>query len=181
MDRGRTVVIEYRWAEGNSQRFKEIAAELIQFEVDIIFAVGTESALAAKQATATSRLSFRWLAIQSAPVLSLRSRDWAEMRLDCQTSLSILRRSGSISSGRFCRASNDEAVSRRFRFGARLNSHCYSKCQYASTPNNPTVQNDVTNATDQSHLLEPLSTCSGDASLDVERRKLSLARTCLSS
>jgi putative tryptophan/tyrosine transport system substrate-binding protein len=55
---GRTVVIEYRWAEGNPQRFKEIAAELIQLKVDVIFAVGTEAALVAKQATTTIPIVF---------------------------------------------------------------------------------------------------------------------------
>src|SRR5258708_1829130 len=55
---GRTVVIEYRWAEGNPLRFKEIAAELIQLKVDVIFAVGTEAALAAKQATSTIPIVF---------------------------------------------------------------------------------------------------------------------------
>ena len=48
---GRTVAIEYRWAEGHSARLAEIAAEFVRLKVDVIFAVGTEAALAAKQAT----------------------------------------------------------------------------------------------------------------------------------
>src|SRR5712672_1926225 len=31
---GRTVAIEMRWAEGNSERFAEIAAELVRLKVD---------------------------------------------------------------------------------------------------------------------------------------------------
>jgi putative ABC transport system substrate-binding protein len=35
---GRTVVIEYRWAEGRSIRFAEIASEFLKFNVDVIVA-----------------------------------------------------------------------------------------------------------------------------------------------
>jgi putative tryptophan/tyrosine transport system substrate-binding protein len=49
---GRNAAIEYRWAEGRPERFAEIAAEFVRLKVDIIFATGTEPALAAKQATA---------------------------------------------------------------------------------------------------------------------------------
>src|SRR5262245_2855352 len=38
---GRTVVVEYRWAEGRSERFQEIAAEFAQLKVDVIVAAGT--------------------------------------------------------------------------------------------------------------------------------------------
>ena len=48
---GRTVVIEYRWAEGRSERFAEIAAELVRLKVDVIVTQSTPSVLAAKQAT----------------------------------------------------------------------------------------------------------------------------------
>ena len=47
---GRTVAIEYRWAEGISARLSEIAAEFVRLKVDVILAVGTEATLAAKQA-----------------------------------------------------------------------------------------------------------------------------------
>src|SRR5919204_3051496 len=33
---GRTVAIEYRWAEGRQERFAEIAAELVRLHVDIL-------------------------------------------------------------------------------------------------------------------------------------------------
>jgi len=37
---GRTVAIEYRWAEGHSERFPEIAAELVRLKVDVIVTTG---------------------------------------------------------------------------------------------------------------------------------------------
>jgi putative tryptophan/tyrosine transport system substrate-binding protein len=49
---GRTIKIEYRWGEGRPDRFVEIAAEFVRLQVDVIFAMATEPALAAKQATA---------------------------------------------------------------------------------------------------------------------------------
>jgi putative ABC transport system substrate-binding protein len=33
---GRTVAIEYRWAEGRTERFAEIAAEFARLKVDVI-------------------------------------------------------------------------------------------------------------------------------------------------
>ena len=33
---GRNVAIEYRWAEGRSERFAEIAAEFVRLKVDVI-------------------------------------------------------------------------------------------------------------------------------------------------
>src|SRR5262249_15558525 len=33
---GRTIAIEYRWGEGRSERFAEIAAELVRRKVDVI-------------------------------------------------------------------------------------------------------------------------------------------------
>jgi ABC-type uncharacterized transport system substrate-binding protein len=54
---GRTVAIEYRWAEGRSERFAEIAAEFSRLKVDIIVTVGT-AVLAAKQATSDIPIVF---------------------------------------------------------------------------------------------------------------------------
>jgi ABC-type uncharacterized transport system substrate-binding protein len=48
---GRTVAIEYRWAEGRSTRFAEIANEFVHLNVDAIVTAGTEPAIAAKQVT----------------------------------------------------------------------------------------------------------------------------------
>ena len=54
---GRTVKIEYRWAEGQSQRYAEIAAEFARLKVDVILTVGS-AVPAAKQATATIPIVF---------------------------------------------------------------------------------------------------------------------------
>src|SRR5262245_58140559 len=50
---GRNVAIEYRWAEGRSERFTEIAAEFVRLKVDVIVTQGTPPTLATKKATAT--------------------------------------------------------------------------------------------------------------------------------
>ena len=55
---GRTVAIEYRWAEGRSERYAEIAAELVRLKVDVIVTSGNVAALAAKQATAIIPIVF---------------------------------------------------------------------------------------------------------------------------
>jgi putative tryptophan/tyrosine transport system substrate-binding protein len=49
---GRTVAIEYRWAEGRSERFTEIAAEFVRLKVDVIVTYATPPVIAAKEATA---------------------------------------------------------------------------------------------------------------------------------
>jgi len=48
---GRNLTIEYRWAEGRSERFAEIAAEFVRLKVDVIVTHNTPPPLAAKQAT----------------------------------------------------------------------------------------------------------------------------------
>jgi putative tryptophan/tyrosine transport system substrate-binding protein len=48
---GRTVAIDYRWAEGRPERLAEIAGDFVRLRVDLILAVGTEAALAAQRAT----------------------------------------------------------------------------------------------------------------------------------
>jgi ABC-type uncharacterized transport system substrate-binding protein len=49
---GRTVVIEYRWAEGRGERFAEVAAEFVRLKVDVIVTTGG-AATEVKQATST--------------------------------------------------------------------------------------------------------------------------------
>jgi putative ABC transport system substrate-binding protein len=50
---GRTVAIEYRWAEGRADRAAEITAEFVRLKVDVIVTYGTPTAIAAKQGAAS--------------------------------------------------------------------------------------------------------------------------------
>jgi putative tryptophan/tyrosine transport system substrate-binding protein len=50
---GKTIVIEYRYAQNRNDRLPELAAELVRLNVDVIVAAGTLAPLAAKRATAT--------------------------------------------------------------------------------------------------------------------------------
>ena len=49
----RDVAFEYRSADGRADRLQELAAELVQLRVDIVFAVGNQAIQAARQATST--------------------------------------------------------------------------------------------------------------------------------
>jgi putative tryptophan/tyrosine transport system substrate-binding protein len=64
---GRTVAIEYRWAEGRNERATEIAAEFVGLKVDAIVTVGTPLTMAAKQATSLIPIVF---AVVGDPVAS---------------------------------------------------------------------------------------------------------------
>jgi ABC transporter substrate binding protein len=55
---GRTVTIEYRYAEGRRERFAEIASEFVRLRVDLIVTAGTPAVLAAKQATSAIPIVF---------------------------------------------------------------------------------------------------------------------------
>jgi putative ABC transport system substrate-binding protein len=55
---GRTVAIEYRWAEGRDERFAKIAAELVRLKVDVIVTSGTPAVMALKQATSVIPIVF---------------------------------------------------------------------------------------------------------------------------
>ena len=50
--------IEYRWAEGRSERYTEIAAEFVRLKVDVILTHNTPTVLAAKQATSVIPIVF---------------------------------------------------------------------------------------------------------------------------
>jgi ABC-type uncharacterized transport system substrate-binding protein len=55
---GRTIAIEYRWAEGRSDHLADIAAEFVRLKVDVIVTHSTEPVLAAKQATSVIPIVF---------------------------------------------------------------------------------------------------------------------------
>jgi putative tryptophan/tyrosine transport system substrate-binding protein len=55
---GQNLTIEYRWAEGHTERFPEIAAEFVRLNVNAIVTAGTEATLAAKRASSTIPIVF---------------------------------------------------------------------------------------------------------------------------
>jgi putative ABC transport system substrate-binding protein len=55
---GDTVAIKYRWGESRTERFPEIAADLVRVPVAIIIATSIAAALACKQATADIPIVF---------------------------------------------------------------------------------------------------------------------------
>jgi putative tryptophan/tyrosine transport system substrate-binding protein len=54
---GRTVAIEYRWSEGRTERYAEIAAEFVRLKVDVIVTVGS-AVPTVRQATTTIPIVF---------------------------------------------------------------------------------------------------------------------------
>jgi putative ABC transport system substrate-binding protein len=52
-EEGRNLIVERRYAQGQAERFKEFAAEMVRLNVDIIIVVTTPAALAVKNATTT--------------------------------------------------------------------------------------------------------------------------------
>jgi putative ABC transport system substrate-binding protein len=59
---GQNLVIEWRYSDGRSERFPEMAAELAHLPVDLIVAVSTPAALAAKEATQTIPIVMTYVA-----------------------------------------------------------------------------------------------------------------------
>ena len=55
---GQNVAFEYRWANGQSERLPDLAAELVLVKVDLIASASTLGVLAAKQATSTTPIIF---------------------------------------------------------------------------------------------------------------------------
>ena len=82
---GRTVSIEYRWAEGSYERAAEIAAEFVRTKVDVIVTAATPVCLQQRKRHQKSRLSLRQPAIRLVAALSQALRDRAAMSLVCQS------------------------------------------------------------------------------------------------
>ena len=54
---GKTIAIEYRWSQGRSERYAEIAAEFVRLKVDVIVTVGSAVPIV-RQATAVIPIVF---------------------------------------------------------------------------------------------------------------------------
>ena len=80
---GRTVAIEYRWAEGRPERYAEIVAEFVSRRVDVIVTT-VPAAPAAKQATSVIPICSYWRAILSAAAWSQAWRDQAATSPGCR-------------------------------------------------------------------------------------------------
>ena len=100
---GRNVLIEYRSAGGQAERFPDLATEMVQLKVDLIVTRGTPAALAAKRATGTIPIVMASSGDPSPPALppawptlERTSRVWAPSRPKCRGSRSRY-------SGRSCR------------------------------------------------------------------------------
>src|SRR5438105_3137217 len=50
---GRNIILEYRYAEGSEERYRDLAAELVRLKVDVIVAGGAAAIRAAQHATRT--------------------------------------------------------------------------------------------------------------------------------
>ena len=66
---GKDVVFEYRWAESHSERFAELAADLVRQRIDVIVASSQAAALASARATKTI------------PIVMVNASDPVEARL----------------------------------------------------------------------------------------------------
>jgi len=52
------ILVDYRWAEGKPERLPELTADLIRLKVEVVFAFGTQAALAAKSTATTTPVIF---------------------------------------------------------------------------------------------------------------------------
>jgi len=55
---GYNLAIEYRWAQGREDRYKELAADLVRLKVDVIVTGGTSAVLAVEHATSVIPIVF---------------------------------------------------------------------------------------------------------------------------
>ena len=98
----RTVAIEYRWAEGRSERYGEIAADFVRLNVDVIVTSGAPIVLAIKQATSVIPIVFATVADPVATGLVDSLARPGAMPPACRCSPSILQASASRSCVKSC-------------------------------------------------------------------------------
>jgi putative ABC transport system substrate-binding protein len=134
---GQNIIVEYRFAEGRTDRAAQLAAEFVRDKADIIVAISTPAVVAAKNATqsipivmvAADALGTGLVASLSRPSgnvtgVSLMQPDLAGKRLEVlKDILPALSRMAFLGSTRDPAAQrfNDEARAAAERFGIRLN------------------------------------------------------------
>jgi putative tryptophan/tyrosine transport system substrate-binding protein len=92
---GRTVAVEYLWAEGRTERFAEIAAELVRLQVDVIVTSGAGPVIACPADTVgiicghlTRPIAKGlWVTIQSGRLQPYYAPDGEDRGRDCRRSL----------------------------------------------------------------------------------------------
>jgi putative ABC transport system substrate-binding protein len=68
---GKTILIEYRFADAKPERLAGLAAELVRLDVDVIVTINTPASQAAKAATSRIPIVFTWVVDPLALVASL--------------------------------------------------------------------------------------------------------------
>ena len=81
---GKNIIIEYRFAEGNRDRLRQLTAEIVRLEVDIIVSGGPTVTRPVKEATATIPIVMGLMMTLLARGLSPALRDRAGTLLDCR-------------------------------------------------------------------------------------------------
>jgi putative ABC transport system substrate-binding protein len=61
---GRNLAIEYRWAEGRSERFEEIAKEFVRLKVDVVVTGGNAAVVVRRHRRFQSSSSWRWTRLE---------------------------------------------------------------------------------------------------------------------
>src|SRR5262244_232122 len=84
---GQNVAIEYRWAQGRSDRLRALAAELVRRQVALIVAAGSSSALAAKAETTTLPIVFS-VAVDPVAV-GLVTRTYLKIAACCRSDINV--------------------------------------------------------------------------------------------
>ena len=63
---GKSILLDYRFAEAKPERLPDLAAELVRLDVDVILAINTPAAQAAKTVTKAIPIVFTWVVDRSA-------------------------------------------------------------------------------------------------------------------
>jgi putative ABC transport system substrate-binding protein len=120
---GTNVRIEYRWSGGNVRRLPELARDLLRNDVEVIVAVGTSAANAARQSTPTVPIVFGMISdpVGSGIVASLsrpggNATGWANMLRTISAKLVELIREVSPSARRVAILWNPENAAKRLEY-----------------------------------------------------------------